>query len=79
MGLLLHLALDLLGKNVCGFRELDEKLIRCNNKLFLVLDATQHVVGWVVTKSVGHDEIKQSLASVSDFQFISKGYLKRPL
>ena len=53
-----------IGKNVSGLREIDEKLVRDKNKLFLVLDATQHVVNW--TKSVGHAEIKEALSEVID-------------
>ena len=54
------------GKNVSGFREIDEKLIKDKTLLFLVLDATQHIVNWTLTKSAAHEEITETLSQVSN-------------
>ena len=52
-------------KNVCGFREEDDALVKHGNKLFLVLGADQKVVGWTLTRTVSHDEIEETLSDVS--------------
>ena len=53
-----------IAKNVCGFREEDDVLVKTGNKLFLVMDANQYIVGWKLTKNVGHEDIKETLTEV---------------
>ena len=63
-------------KNVSGFREEDEALVRHGNKLFLILGADQRVVGWTLTQTMSHDEIEGTLSEVS--QDIQKVLLYYP-
>lgn len=52
-------------KNVCGFREEDDALVKHGNKLFLILSADQKIVGWTLTRTLSHDEIEETLTEVS--------------
>ena len=54
-------------RNVAGFREEDDTLVKHGNKLFLVLGADQKVVGWKLTQTLSNDEIEETLKEVSPF------------
>lgn len=52
------------GKNVGGHRAEDHKFIKDTMKLFIVLDDQKRVVGWKLTKSTSHQEIKDVLCDI---------------
>lgn len=55
-----------ISKNIGGYREIDDKYQREDMKLFIVLDETQRIVGWQLTKTCQHDEIKGLLTNIKN-------------